>query len=139
MLTNGNNMKLNDFVFAVKKLLSFAVVAMLLSCTPATNNPLDTGLQGQVLRGPITPVCTESEPCDAPFSAWFMVLRNDREVARFQSNVRGEFTVALDPGIYIIVPDRSAPLMHPQQQRQDIEVQPKGMTQVTLYFDTGIR
>ncbi len=123
----------------MKRLFSLVFVAMLLSCTPAINNALDTGLEGQILRGPITPVCTENEPCDAPFSAWFSVLKDDHEVGRFQSDNNGEFAVALDPGVYIIVPDSSAPLMHPQQQRKEVEVQPEGLTQVTLYFDTGIR
>lgn len=123
----------------MQKLLSLIFAAMLLSCTPAINNPPATGLQGQVLRGPITPVCTENEPCDAPFSAWFNVLKDDHEVSRFQSDEKGKFAVALDPGMYVIVPDSSAPLMAPLQQRKEIEVLPKGITPVTLYFDTGIR
>ncbi len=123
----------------MKRLFSLAFVAILLSCTPATNNTIDTGLQGQVIRGPITPVCKENEPCDAPFSAVFRVLKDNREVSDFQSNNNGEFTVALDPGVYIIVPDSSAPLMAPQQQRKEVEVQPEGITQVTFHFDTGIR
>lgn len=123
----------------MNRLFPLALAAMLLSCKPEINNALDTGLQGQVIRGPITPVCTENEPCDAPFSAWFIVLKDDREVSRFESDNDGKFTVALDPGVYTIVPDNSAPLMHPQQQRKEVEVQTEGMTQVTLYFDTGIR
>jgi len=123
----------------MKTLFSLVVAAMLLSCTPAPNNALDTGLQGQVIRGPITPVCKDNEPCDAPFNALFIVLKNDREVNRFRSDTRGEFTVILDPGLYTVVPDSSAPLMAPEQQRKEVEVQPEGMTPVTLHFDTGIR
>jgi hypothetical protein len=123
----------------MQRLFYLTFAAMLLSCTPATNNPLDTGLQGKVIRGPITPVCTENVPCDAPFSAWFIVLKDEHEVSRFQSDNDGEFAVALDPGVYTVVPDSSAPLMYPEQQRQEVEVQPEGITQVTLYFDTGIR
>lgn len=121
------------------RLLPLAFAAMLLSCKPLLNSALDTGLEGQVLRGPITPVCTENEPCDAPFSAWFIVLKDDQEVTRFQSDIQGEFTVALDPDVYSIVPDSSAPLMQPKQQRQEVEVQPEGITHVSLHFDTGIR
>jgi hypothetical protein len=123
----------------MKRLFPFAFAAMLLSCAPAINNTPDTGLQGQVIRGPITPVCKENEPCDAPFSAWFSVLKNDREVSRFQSDIHGEFAIALDPGIYTIVPDSSAPLMAPQQQRKAVEVRRESITHVTLHFDTGIR
>lgn len=123
----------------MKRLFPLAFAAMLLSCSPTIDNPPDIGLEGLVIRGPITPVCTENEPCDAPFSAWFSVLKDDHEVSRFQSDIHGEFTVALDPGKYIIVPDSLAPLMAPLQQRKEVEVQPEGMTPVTLYFDTGIR
>jgi len=123
----------------MKRFFSLAFAAMLWSCMPAIINPPETGLEGQILRGPITPVCTESNPCDAPFSAWFNVLKDDRQVARFQSDAHGKFAIALDPGAFTIVPDSTAPLMAPQQQRKEVEVQAKGMTRVTLHFDTGIR
>lgn len=89
----------------MKICLPLVLIAVLLSCSPAANNLPDTGLQGQAIRGPITPVCKENEPCDAPFSAWFIVLQNAREMGRFQSDVRGEFTIALAPGLYTVVPD----------------------------------
>lgn len=123
----------------MKRFLILAFAVMLLSCSPTTNNPLGTGLQGKVLRGPITPVCKVNEPCDAPFSAEFIVLKNDREVNRFQSDANGEFTVTLDPGIYVVVADSTAPLITPKQQQKEVEVQSVGLTPVTLYFDTGIR
>lgn len=121
------------------RFFALVLTAMLLSCKPDINNALDTGLQGTVIRGPITPVCTENTPCDAPFSALFFVLKDDREVSRFESDTQGGFNVALDPGLYTIIPDSSAPIMHPQQQRQEVEVQSESITHVTLYFDTGIR
>jgi len=123
----------------MKQLFSLAFAATLLSCTPTTNNAPDTGLQGQVMRGPITPVCKDNEPCDAPFSAVFIVLKNDREISRFQSDARGEFAIALDAGLYTVVPDSSAPLMRAELQRKEVEVQPEGFTRVILHFDTGIR
>jgi len=123
----------------MKRLCSLIFAAMLLSCSPAINNAPDTGLQGKVIRGPITPVCKDNEPCDAPFSAEFMVLKNVREVGRFKSDSQGEFTIVLEPGSYLIVPDAAAPLMAPQRQQKEVDVQPEGLTPVTLYFDTGIR
>lgn len=123
----------------MRRLFPLVFAVILLSCSPAIHNPPETGLEGQVLRGPITPVCTESNPCEAPFSAWFNVLKDDRQVARFQSDGYGKFAIALDPGNYTIVPDSLAPLMQPQRQRQEVEVQREGITLVTLHFDTGIR
>ena len=100
----------------------------------------DTGLVGQVLRGPVTPVCRADVPCDAPFSAWFDVLGlGDALMARFHSDSSGAFRVALAPGGYVIVPSDSAPLMRPSAQRKDVIVGRNGFTRVTLDFDTGIR
>jgi len=99
-----------------------------------------TGLVGQVLRGPVTPVCRVDVPCDAPFSAWFDVLGlGDALMARFHSDSTGAFRVALAPGGYVIVPSDSAPLMRPGAQRKDVVVGRNGFTRVTLNFDTGIR
>lgn len=100
----------------------------------------DTGLVGQVLRGPITPVCRVDIPCDGPFSAWFDVLgQGDAVMARFHSDSSGAFRVALAPGGYVVVPSDSAPLMRPGAQRKDVIVGRDGFTHVTLDFDTGIR
>lgn len=107
-------------------------------CTSPTAQ-LTTGLSGQVLRGPITPVCTDGVPCDAPFSATFHVQRGSKEVAAFVSDSEGRFLVLLPPGSYTVVPDASAPLLGASQQSQPVTVSDEGLTEVVLYFDTGIR
>ncbi|HYE96133.1 MAG TPA: hypothetical protein VD962_07970 [Rubricoccaceae bacterium] len=102
--------------------------------------PGETGLRGQVLRGPIQPVCQEGEPCeDAPFAATFYVYRGSRRIATFRSDAEGRFEIALAPGAYGIVPDEDAPVMAPASQRQEVVVAREGVTEVTLHFDTGIR
>ena len=112
------------------------------ACSPASVliEPGETGLRGQVLRGPIQPVCQEDEPCeDAPFAATFHVYRGARRVATFRSGDDGRFEVVLDPGTYTVVPDADAPLLAPEQQRQEVVVEADGVTEVTLRYDTGIR
>ena len=98
-----------------------------------------TGLAGVVVRGPVTPVCQEGVPCDAPLAAEFVVERANRRVAGFRSGSDGRFEVRLAPGRYTVVPGRDAPLLSPGQQRREVEVGPTGLTEVTLLFDTGIR
>ncbi len=102
---------------------------------------LDTGLTGRVLAGPTCPVVTTDDPCpDRPFSATFDVYDSrERLVTRFQSDAEGFFEVALRPGTYTIIPGESAPIIHPRTQQQIVKVEPEGMTEVTLTFDTGIR
>jgi hypothetical protein len=118
-----------------------ALFMMLASCTGCSGNeePIDTGLTGLVLRGPITPVCMENVPCDAPFAATFVVTRSGRGVATFASSSDGRFTVLLAPGSYRIVPTAAAPLLNPTAQGQDVVVGTAGLTSDTLFFDTGIR
>jgi hypothetical protein len=93
-----------------------------------------------VVRGPITPVCRVDVPCDAPFSAGFIVQRAGRQVAQFQSDSAGQFTVYLQPGTYSVVPNADAPLISPTSQAKQVTVGDTGpLTVVRLTFDTGIR
>lgn len=96
----------------------------------------DTGLTGTVLRGPTTPVCTQNVPCEAPFSASFLVEQNGHAIGQFHSDVDGHFTVSLAPGDYSIVPAPDAPVL---PHAQPATVGPSGYTMVTLHFDTGLR
>jgi hypothetical protein len=101
--------------------------------------PGETGLRGRVVRGPTQPVCREGEPCSEPFSAGFTVRRGTRAVGTFETGADGRFAIRLAPGTYGIVPDADAPLLQPEQQRQDVTVGPDGATEVEVEFDTGIR
>ena len=108
-------------------------------CHSPTSPTLTTGLQGIVLRGPVTPVCRIDVPCDAPFSADFAVERNGRVVSQFRSDQDGRFEVVLAPGTYRIVPAANAPIMFPASQTTTVDVLASGLTEVRLTFDTGIR
>lgn len=100
----------------------------------------DTGLRGQVLRGPVQPVCQQGMPCDdEPFAASFNVLRGGRRVATFVSGEDGRFEVMLAPGTYTVVPGADAPMIAPEQQMHEVQVADEGLTEVALHFDTGIR
>jgi hypothetical protein len=124
---------------------SSALLLSLLACRggpdgPPTRNDtlLGTGLTGTVMRGPVTPVCVVTRPCDAPFSATFHVYQGTQAVAPFASDASGHFSVALPPGTYTVIPDSTAPVF-PRFQSRVVTVQPQGATAVTLEFDTGIR
>jgi len=100
----------------------------------------DTGVRGTVLWGPVNPGPTRVGQSDeAPFSATFIVLAAEREVARFKSDKKGHFEVALPAGDYVIVPDNSTPIPAPQSQAKSVIVPEDGFAEVTLRFDTGMR
>ena len=113
-------------------------VSGLLSFIRLPRDPVATGLEGTVRRGPITPVCQVGVPCDAPFSASFVIWQGSRLVTRFQSDSAGSYRVYLAPGTYTIVPDAGVPIW-PQGQSREVTVGPVGLTHLDLEFDTGIR
>ena len=67
----------------------------------------------------------------------FAVERSGRRVAGFRSDAAGRFEIRLAPGRYEVVPLPGASLLG--TQRQAVEVQADGLTEVVLRFDTGIR
>ena len=123
------------------RIVLIGIAAAIAACASATPSPSTmTGLTGVVMRGPVTPVCRVDVPCDAPFSATFTVEQDGRQVARFQSDAAGQFTVYLKPGAYAVVPAADAPIIGASLQRKSVTVADNGMlTVVRLMFDTGIR
>ena len=117
----------------MRRILIGSVAALAMAgCGRATSPTLTTGLTGTVLRGPVTPVCTVTTSCDAPFSAGFTASRASAAATHFRSDGDGHFTVMLQPGTYLIVPDADAPLITPASQMKMVTVQEAGMTTVTL-------
>ena len=112
-----------------------------LACSTAApgGQETDSGIEGQVTRGPIQPVCVVDAPCDEPFAALFHVSQDGREIATFHSDGAGLFSIELPPGDYIITADSTAPIMFPAQQAKTVLVEPNTVVRVALDFDTGIR
>jgi hypothetical protein len=128
----------------VPHFLATALVLLLSPCLACNASPVrqgDSGIKGQVLRGPVAPgPPPKGSPGEEPFRATFHVLdTQDKEVARFQSDQDGRFQVLLDPGDHTIVPDESAPILFPSTQRKKVTVPEQGFAEIVLKFDTGIR
>jgi hypothetical protein len=124
----------------MKRCLVYVLAVATAACSTSTSPSPTTGLTGVVMRGPVTPVCRIDVPCDAPFSAGFGVQRGGRRVTTFRSDATGQFTVFLDPGMYVIVPDGDAPIISPGSQVKSVTIADSGaLTMVRLVFDTGIR
>ena len=118
-----------------------AVVALLTGGCASGTGPdgVLVRVDGRVVRGPIQPVCQVDISCDAPFSAGFSVRQGGDAVAHFQSDADGRFTVRLEPGVYLVVPDADAPIFSPRQQTKPLTIPDADSTTVELSFDTGIR
>jgi hypothetical protein len=73
------------------------VVALAGGSAQATT--VQSGLFGQVTRGPITPVCIEGQPCTAPAPGVLLVFsRSGHEVGRVRTRTDGTYRVALTSG-----------------------------------------
>lgn len=118
------------------------ILMVFLALIACENNKeeITTGLEGTVYRRPINPVEMEGQINDAPFSALFRVYNlKNKLITSFSSNAAGEFMVMLALGNYKIIPDKSAPIMSAESQVKEITVNQSGITNLDLYFDTGIR
>jgi hypothetical protein len=85
------------------RLLLLVVASSVLACRPGTvPGASGSGIEGRVLRGPVTPVCIPDTPCYAPFAATFLVPRAGVTVATFESDSGGRFLVYVPAGAYAI-------------------------------------
>ena len=124
------------------KWLFLLVAPISLGCgsdVPQAPSPPETGIVGQVYRGPTQPVCVVEDPCEETFAALFHVYRNGAKVADFTTGPDGQFQLALGGGTYTIVPAPGAPLMFPERQTRVVAVPGDAVVTVRLDFDTGIR
>ena len=93
-----------------------------------------SGVEGIVLRGPITPVCTADSPCDAPVpDVAVQALQNGTVVATTKTDQNGRFRLSLDAGDYTVrVPGQDT-------NPQTVHVTATKLTEVAFLIDTGIR
>ena len=91
------------------------------------------GLQGKVIRGPITPTCSQNEPCSGPAPNITLSFSKDgKVVARAKTGDDGTYRVELPAGRYFV--------LGPQPVRpQHVDVATSGFRRVDFSYDTKIR
>lgn len=118
----------------------FAVVCLALAlagAAAATVKP--SGLQGNVTRGPIAPVCQIGEPCTEPARHVMLVFsRNGRLAARVLTDGVGHYRLRLAPGLYQV---RRSLVQGPDWKLKPHQVRVLAGRFIRLDFtiDTGIR
>ena len=122
-------------------LLTLCAFCLLVLANSACSHPTppDSGIEGQVIIGPISPVSRPGEPNTKPFAAdiSFRRLSDGRVVASVRSGEDGAFRVVLAPGRYRVEPKRGEPL--PIAPPQDVTVIADRFTRVRIDYDSGIR
>lgn len=102
---------------------------------------VSSGITGQVLLGPMTPVVRSDKIVpDKPFQAKIQILNEKREfITEFETDEEGKFTVPLPPGIYIISPVAPRPNLPPHPEEKTVMVEEGTFLETKVLFDTGIR
>ncbi len=114
------------------------VVAMLGLTAGCASTPSDSGIQGEVRIGPVSPVETPGTEANKPYSAELTIrpTAGGRSL-RVTSGQDGRFRVALKPGTYVVEPRQGNPL--PTAQPLTVHVKAHEFASVTIEYDSGIR
>jgi len=114
----------------------------LVACANRASSPSgDSGVRGTVLLGPTCPVESMESPCpDRPLAdVEVQVLQRGDVMVTVRSDGNGRFTVALEPGAYVLqaVVEEGGPAM--SAKPVDVTVTSGAFADVTVPVDSGIR
>ena len=130
-------------ILALAFIAAAATAVLLFACKSAEEAPpVDSGIEGQVLIGPMCPVVQEGTPCpDQPYQATIVVWNADRtkKVRTFETDSEGRFRVPLAPGDYYLEPQPPGVDWPPTPIPQTVTVPAGRFLQVTVEYDSGIR
>ena len=121
------------------KFLVGVMILVLATCSIYSPTPRGSGIQGQVLLGPMCPVVQQGQECpDQPYRATLTVRTQDGvQITQFQTDGDGHFKVSLVPGEYILHPE--SPNGIPFAGDQSFVVETGNYTQIIVNYDSGIR
>jgi len=115
------------------------MILVLATCSLYSPTPRGSGIEGQVLLGPMCPVVQQGQACpDQPYQATLTVKDlNGLQIAQFQTDEEGRFQIPLVPGEYILHPE--SPNGIPLAGDQSLLVETGRYMRVTIHYDSGIR
>jgi hypothetical protein len=120
-------------------------VALVLLPVAGSGGAAGSGLYGTVRKGPVTPVCQQGVPCDAPAQLTLVFTRTNPDGTaqstqkwRLRSTEQGKYRIALDSGFYTV---RSTVKigMTKLPKPHAVHVRAGHWDKINLFFDTGIR
>ena len=121
------------------KLAIGVLILVLATCSIYSPTPRGSGIEGQVMIGPMCAVVQQGQPCpDQPFQATLTVRSpSGLQIAQFQTDAQGRFSVPLVPGEYFLHPE--SPNGIPFVGDQSFIVETGRYTPITVHYDSGIR
>jgi hypothetical protein len=94
-------------------------------------------LQGQVMRGPTSPVCRIGKPCEAPAPKVRLFFTRVGATTSILTDAKGFYRVRLAPGTYAVRTDQRPFGTTPQPRTARVVA--AQVTRVDFHIDTGIR
>jgi hypothetical protein len=115
------------------------LILLLATCSSKGPAPTGSGVEGQVLIGPMCPAVQEGQECpDQPYQAVLTVNSPEgRRIVQIQADEQGRFRIPLEPGEYILLPESLNAL--PFAGGQSFVVETGRFTRITVKYDSGIR
>jgi hypothetical protein len=121
------------------KLAIGVLILVMATCSIYSPTPRGSGIEGQVLIGPMCPASQQGADCsDQPYQATLTVKSpSGVQIVQVQTDAEGRFQVPLVPGEYILHPE--SPNGTPFAGDQSFSVATGSYTQLTVHYDSGIR
>jgi len=123
---------------SILRIAAGVAVALVLTPLGGSGGATGSGLYGTVKKGPVRPVCSIDQPCDAPAQVTLVFSKDKQVVARVKSTEKGRYRIALAPGFYDVrstVKIGVTKLPKPHA----VHVRAGHWDRINLFFDTGIR
>jgi hypothetical protein len=99
---------------------------------------LVSGLFGTVFRGPITPLCQETQPCVEPAAGVRLTFVHDGTAVRSViTSSTGRYRVRLPAGSYVVRLTKTSSIE--RMRPTSVIVRRGAMTRHSFFIDTGIR
>ena len=123
----------------MKFMFVLGLLLITLSACSTSPTPVDSGVEGKVLVGPMCPVVQEGHECpDQPYQATLTINSpTGRKIAQVQTDEQGRFKIPLAPGEYILHPE--SPNVMPFAAEQNFVVEQGRFTHIVVNYDSGIR
>ncbi|MBN2118300.1 MAG: carboxypeptidase regulatory-like domain-containing protein [Anaerolineales bacterium] len=121
------------------KFLVGVLILVLATCSIYNPTPRGSGIEGQVLIGPLCPVEQQGQECsDGPYQATLTVNSpNGIQIVQVKTDAQGHFRIPLVPGRYSLHPETPDGVAVAGDQAFVVET--GRYTQLTVHYDSGIR
>jgi hypothetical protein len=123
-------------------MLALLLVTAATAAAGASAAVAPSGLHGVVMRGPISPVCRDDVPCDAPAPGVSLTFVRAGVSRTTLSDAKGRYRIMLPAGIYALRPTTSPHTITRQLGRmtpEKVRVRVGHSDRIDFMIDTGIR